>query len=81
MRNTAGEARYIIVSTPIYGRASVSRPPTTYLHQLRVDTKYNLEDQPEAMDDWERWTKNQKNTSCHRDLTMMMYMSVSIEFR
>ena len=37
--------------TPSRGRASVGRPPRTYLQQLSTDTGCNLEDLPETMDD------------------------------
>ena len=40
---------------PSHGRANAGRPARTYIQQLCADTGCSLEDQPEAMDDWEEW--------------------------
>ena len=36
--------------TPAHGRARAGRAARTYLHQLRVDTEYSLEDLPRVID-------------------------------
>ena len=41
---------YVFLWTPSHRRASVVRPPRTYLQQLSAHTGYNLEDLPEARD-------------------------------
>ena len=41
--------------TPTYGRAKAGRPAQTYTQQLCEDTDCNPEDQPEAMNDREKW--------------------------
>ena len=40
---------------PIYGRAKAGRPARTYMQQLCEDTDCSSEDQPEAMNDREKW--------------------------
>ena len=45
----------VLLWTPTYGRAKAGRPPRTYIQQLCDDTGCNLEDLPEAMNDWEKW--------------------------
>ena len=40
---------------PTYGRAKVGRPARTYMQQLCEDTGCSPEDQPEAMNDREKW--------------------------
>ena len=45
----------ILLRTPSHERAKAGRPARTYIHQLYTDTGCSLEDQPEAMDDRERW--------------------------
>ena len=41
--------------TPTYGQAKAGRPARTYIEQLCEDTGYNLQDQPKAMNDREKW--------------------------
>ena len=41
--------------TPTYGRAKAGRPARTYIEQLCEDTGYSPKDQPEAMNDKEKW--------------------------
>ena len=45
----------VLLWTPTYGRAKAGRPDRTYIQQLREDTGCSPEDQPEAMNDWEKW--------------------------
>ena len=40
---------------PTFGRAKAGRPARTYIQQLREDTGCSPEDQPEAMNDREKW--------------------------
>ena len=40
---------------PAYGQAKAGRPARTYIQQLCEDTGCSPEDQPEAMNDWEKW--------------------------
>ena len=40
---------------PSYGRAKAGRPGRTYIQQLSEDTGYDPENQPEAMNDREKW--------------------------
>ena len=45
----------VLLWTPIYGQTKAGRPARTYIHQLCEDTGCNPEDQPEAMNDREKW--------------------------
>ena len=45
----------VLLWTPSHGRARAERPAWTYIQQLCADMRYIPEDQPEAMDDGERW--------------------------
>ena len=45
----------ILLCTPSHGRAKAERPAKTYIPQLCVNTGYNLEDLPGAMDKRDRW--------------------------
>ena len=45
----------VLLWTPAYGRNSDGRPVRIYLHQLRADTRCNLEDLPGAMNDKDGW--------------------------
>ena len=45
----------VLLWTPTYGRAKAGRPARTYIQQLCEDTGCSLEDQPEAMNDREKW--------------------------
>ena len=51
----------VLLWTSSHGRASVSRPARTYLHC--VDTRCNLEDQPGAMDDRDKWRERESGKS------------------
>ena len=44
----------VLLWTPTYGRAKAGRPARTYIQQLCEDTGGCPEDQPEAMNDWEK---------------------------
>ena len=44
---------YVLLWTPSHGRAKAERPDRTYIQQHCTDTRCDLEDQPEAMDDRE----------------------------
>ena len=45
----------VLLWTPIYGREKAGRPARTYIQQLCEDTGCSPEDQPEAMNDREKW--------------------------
>ena len=45
----------VLLWTPTYGCAKAGRPARTYIQQLCEDTRCNLEDLPEAMNDREKW--------------------------
>ena len=45
----------ILQWTPTYGRAKAKRPARTYIQQLCEDMGCSPEDQPEAMNDREKW--------------------------
>ena len=45
----------ILLWTPTYGRAKAGKPARTYILQLCGDTGCSPEDQPESMNDWEKW--------------------------
>ena len=45
----------VLLWTPAYGQAKAVRPARTYIQQLCEDTGCSPEDQPEAMNDREKW--------------------------
>ena len=45
----------VLLWTPTYGRAKAGRPARKYIQQLCEDTRCSPEDQPEAMNDREKW--------------------------
>ena len=45
----------VLLWNPTYGRAKAGRPARTYIQQLCEDTGCSPEDQPEAMNDREKW--------------------------
>ena len=45
----------VLLWTLTYGRAKAGRPARTYIQQLREDTGCSPEDQPEAMNNREKW--------------------------
>ena len=48
----------ILLWTPSHGRAKAGRPARTCIQQLFVDTGYNLEELPGAMDDRDGWLES-----------------------
>ena len=46
---------FVLLWTPLHGRAKARLPARTCIQQLCVDTGCNLEDRPEAMNDREGW--------------------------
>ena len=54
----------VLLWTPIHGHTSFGQPAKTYIHQLCVDTGYNLEHLPGVMGDGNRWWESQE-TLCH----------------
>ena len=49
----------VLLWTPTYGRTKAGRPARTYIQQLCEDTGCSPEDQPEAMNDREKWREGQ----------------------
>ena len=47
----------VLLWTPTYGRAKAVRPARSYIQQQCEDTECSPEDQPEAMNDREKWRK------------------------
>ena len=45
----------VLLWTPTYGREKAGRPARTYIQQLYENTGCSPEDQPEAMNDREKW--------------------------
>ena len=45
----------VLLWIPTYGQAKVGRPARTYIQQLCEDTGCSPEDQPEVMNDREKW--------------------------
>ena len=45
----------VLLWTSSHGRAKAGRPARTYIQQLYKDTRCSLEDQPDAVNDRERW--------------------------
>ena len=45
----------VLLWTPSYGQAKAGRPAQTYIQQLCEDTGCSPEDQPEAMNEREKW--------------------------
>ena len=45
----------VLLWTPTYGQAKAGRPARTYIQQLCEDTGCSPEDQPEVMNDKEKW--------------------------
>ena len=53
----------VLLWTPTYDRAKAGRPAQTYIQQLCEDTGCSPEDQPEAMNDWEKWRERFRDIS------------------
>ena len=72
MQGTAGEAGTRLISdvllwTPIHGRAKAGRPARTYIQQLCEDTGCCPEDQPEVMNDKEKWRERVRDIRARHD--------------
>ena len=48
----------VLIWTPTHGQAKAGRPARTYVQQLCEDTGCSPEDQPEAMNDREKWQES-----------------------
>ena len=48
--------------TPTYGWAEAGRPARTYIQQLCEETRCSREDQPEVMNDREKWRERIRDT-------------------
>ena len=51
----------VLLWTPTYGRAKAGRPAQTYIQQLCEGTGCSPEDQPEAMNNREKWRERIKD--------------------
>ena len=51
----------VLIWTPTYGRAKAGRPARIYMQQLCEDTGCSPVDQPEAMNDREKWRDRVRN--------------------
>ena len=67
----------VLLWTPSYGRAKAGRPARTYIQQLCGDTGCIPEDQPEAMNDWEKWRERVRDIRAS-DTTRWGYISSSL---
>ena len=58
----------VLLWTPTYGRSKARRPARTYIQQLCEDTGCSPEDQPEVMNDREKWRERVRDirSSCTR---------------
>ena len=57
----------VLIETSTHGRASVSQPVKTYIHQLWADTGCREEDLPGSMDDCDGWQEREPGTSSGLD--------------
>ena len=55
--------RGVLLWTPTYGQAKAGRSARTYIQQQCEDTGCSPEDQPEAMNDREKWRERVRNIS------------------
>ena len=55
----------VLLWTPTYGRAKAGRQARTYIQQLCEDTGCRLDDQPEAMNDREKWRERVRDIRAH----------------
>ena len=66
----------VLLWTPTYGRVKVGRPARTYIQQLCEDTGCSPEDQPEAINDREKWGERERGGQGYpcwqHDMMMMM---------
>ena len=53
----------VLLWTPTYGRAKAGPPARIYIQQLCEDTGCSPEDQPEAMNDREKWRERESGIS------------------
>ena len=60
--------------TPTYNRAKTGRPARTYIQQLCEDTGCSPEDQPEAMNDREKWRESVSGISVLADGSKYYYV-------
>ena len=51
----------VLLWTPAYGQAKAGRPARTYILQLCEDTGCSPKDQPEAMNDGEKWRERARD--------------------
>ena len=71
----------VLLSTPTYGQAKAGRPPRTYIQQLCGDTGCSPEDQPEAMNDREKWRKRVRDIRARGMTWWYIYIYIYIYMR
>ena len=72
--------RDVLLWIPTYGRAKAGRPARTYIQQLCEDTGWCPEDQPEAMNDREKWRERVSDIRAGGRMMMMMMMIFTIAY-
>ena len=70
---------YVLLWTPKYDRSKAWRPARTYIQQLCEDTVCNPEDQPEAMNDWEKWRERVRDIRAD-ETTWYIYIYIYISY-
>ena len=60
----------VLLWTPTSGRAKAGRPARTYIQQLCEDTGCDPEDQPEAMNDREKWRERVRDIRHDDDVSL-----------
>ena len=70
--------RDVLLWTPTYGRAKAERPARTYIQQLCEDTGCNPEDQPEAMNDREKWPERVRDIRAGGTTLWFIYICVCV---
>ena len=68
----------VLLWTPAYGQAKAGRPARTCIQQLCEDTGWSPEDQPEAMNDWEKWQERARDIRAS-SMTWYIYVYIYME--
>ena len=65
---------------PTYGRSKAVRPARTYIQQLCENTGCSPEDQPEAMNDREKWRERVRDIRAGRTTKEIQFLSWGFHF-
>ena len=68
----------VLLWTPTHGRAKAGRPARTYIQQLCEDTGRSPEDQPEAMNDREKWRERVRDIRATSTTWWYIYIYIYI---